>query len=1814
MVTQAIAGAAFRRRRKPVIPPPLEAPIVKPEEPTLEPSIDLPAGWQVKQVQGGIHYITPDNWEILPHPDDPNIEPIYVSPQGNRYQESELVPGRYRPQFLEEEGLAQVQFETQEELLASFGRVFPGIDAPTLFESMAVTPDMPLGSIESAEQAQDDFIDTIWARGRSPDTEAVLRQIGFTDEQFDEFFARIPTFEKREAKFWAERYAGMGLSGKAVNQFIAGVGDLFSTSSGVAIRYGYDDAGASLSELGSGLQRFAPPGAGHDFEFADVLNPTFYAEQVTRTLPFALALAPLAIGGFYAGAGIAAASGIGTIGSMIIGGFSGAALSRPLESALEAGGQYNDAIARGKTEQEAQEEYDQVFRDNMLLIGADAFEIAIALAPTPKWVPLALVRGGLVRTATIAGKMVIIGLSEGGEEIYQDMISRRARGEEWQWDPISKEVFAIGAVMGAGMGLGGDVVQSVVNRSKDTMTPDMRKNFNNLVDSFKAEGFTTQQSELRALDEAAQTPEGQARVAEAIEEIKKEIPEKPPVAEVPEAILPLDEISKYETRIPLDLIRKDEKVTLERLTEEIKRKGITEPITIRVREDGSRIVWDGIHRLIVAQDLGIRNVPVKFIGEVAKPLAPIPTNPEVVGKSIAEQTGLRFDGVQEGIGLQFTDTAQTGTTFNANTLEEAQAKLVEKRELFAQPTPQVAPEAVRPPAEAVKPEIAPTPPVAKIKPVEAVTERTVVKEGGVPTSPDEPIARDVADNIPVIQDIGAKERIRPARKVFEKMGLYEEYKGIQRAEVELGEAREVYRKKLAEMSKLVDKNRRSLVFRELENPGSQVGLTFNEKRVVGFFRDSFNKWADKLNLPQEKRVKNYVTHIFEADITEQLKAKHPLDNAMAKALEYRTPKTIFNPFLQKRLGATVGLVEDPFAAGSAYESRQLKVLYYEPFLQKLASIANDVNTPRTVRDYLKDYSRRMTGEPAKIDIEINKSLQEFAEIVRKLPGGEGLANALSRGNPAGMASYNFTSMLYTLWLGFKATSAIRNLSQHTLIISEVGPAHFANGIKLRFTKEGKAALDESLAWRSRRGAFVPGIDDSFASRWTDRFRETALAMFRGADAQNVKDAFLAGYSEAKNLLPDADRQVWIDRGDEVAADTQYLYTKMNSMSLSQNAIGRVFSVLTTWSVNWLELMNKWVSRRPSQVYLQYEKITGTKLPKKNWSRTRKAIILYMVIVGLGYLIKERTRVKAWEYTGITSIRYLAGVAGGDFPGLQAPGAIAGMIAGFLTDDERMLKTGWNEAKSTFTPGIVRQIENVAAGEKDWLTLLFYLEGQDFYINRLQDKWQKGWKEYEAITVSKERNEYRENNPLIEAQMFVTSRFTTLSTEKARQEVLRIIEENNLDTELIKGYEKVFGVDTDEELAAVRKTLGKVELDEEGNQKVKDNGELDYFTTANFASEVNKLEKVVGRYKIEKDGNALAIEYLRAKDLFIQYDSLTEDDARTLYRQQFPDVEASLYLWGRVGSFKNPKSADLLLGLMDKYNIPPEAVPAFLDNPEKYDNLSTQKFELQKKGFDLDTEYENYGNTESPLFIKDEKLRQEAREKLKEDNPTWVADLRRIEAIDHDATDKLTEGWAERGKVVDEFGSSSSEVKVWLIDRPEVHRWALEQGLLSDDGSDWNETVLRINVRLATLTEGSVEYNLLKRKREAHMDDFPENLIDTYVDWFETERGGYEDDWFLMDNPEFHQALVDTGIWKEQRDFSKVPTREVNKLYIVYQELPLGQARLDYRAKHPMLEAWFVSALGYKPLGNRGDEKADISRPDQLSIDIAETLERLEKLQ
>ena len=1651
-------------------------------------------------------------------------------------------------------------------------------------------------------------------------------------------------------------YKAEGLGEKALNSFTAGIGDVLSTGGGAARWLGFEDVGEKLSTAGTQLQKFGVPSS--SFEVFDLLNPEFYATKIARTIPFALSLAPLGIGGFYGGVALATSVGMGTVWSLIVGGLSGAALSRPLESAMEAGSQYDDAISRGKTEKEAKEEADEVFRNNLTLAGADAFEIALALAPTPKWVPASLVKSGLARTFRIGGKMVIVGLTEGGEEVYQDLIQRRARDEEFKLDPVSKEVFAIGFVMGAGMGLGGDVISSIVNNSRNDMSVIQRKEFDGNVKEFQADGFNLSESQLKALDITAQTPEGNKIVQDAINESK--------VAE--EAVIPTPAV----------------------LTQQI---------------------WDTLpvsDRSLLAKQAGLES--------------------EVGSKAWEDLTSQEQDAIR-----------------------------LAREEIAPVVTPEVTPVEV-------------VPEVPKIEPVEGVAVPATDLQETMPpeviTEPVPPVAEETIN----VHDVNVIDRFRPTRFVFDKMGLFDIWESTFEAETLKAEAQVEFNKELNKHAKAVgkDKVRRELLWEFVNNSNQEVfkQLTFEEKQAALWWKRTADDWADRLNIPQEQRIKDYIPHIFDE---QALQAKDsPMDSSLSMVFSKKITDKVKMPFLEKRLGKELGLVKDPFLAAQAYQNIALRKFYYEPILQKLKLVGEHESTPQFARNYLKEYSKRMTGEPAGIDREINKAIQDIANSVRGLPGGESLANFLEQGNPSGMAAYNLTSALYVMWLGFKPTTAIRNLSQHGLIIADVDSIQdFGNGIRLRFTEEGKAAVAESLVWRSRRGAFIESIDSSMAAEWTDAVRETALFLFRKADEQNVKDAFLSGYAEAKRLYPEAGRELWIKRGDEVARDTQYLYTKMNSLAISQNGPGKVGAMLTTWAINWLELMNKFVRGRPSKVYIDLVEQSDGRftLPKKNWLQTRKSLLVYMAIVGLAYALKEQdwNRVKAFEYTGFTSIRTFGNLAGGEFPALQLPGAVADLITGITLGDDRKTTTAWNELKRSFS--ILNQVERVASGERDWLSLLFYLEGKNHQVRELKEDWESNWKPYDDLTdqavrakefptlsLSASQKKWREQNPKIEAQMFITNRLGTLSSDEARDEVLRLIDKHDIDTDVINGYEKIFGVDTVKELDAFQKRIGNLEKFTIGE-------EAEYFTTANFLSEVNKMVKVQGRDKVERDGQALAVFLLGEQDSWQPYEDYDNADARRLYRQQFPDVEASLYLVGKIGAFENPESAKILLQTMDKFNIPPSAVRAFNENPDKYDELFTRKFELEQKNFELTTQFENFGNSEADNFIEDRDERKLAREKFKEDNPAWVADQRRIEAIDNDADNKTIEAWVDRGRVIDEFNASSSEAQSWLLGHPDVHKWALDNKLLEDDGSTWNTDVIRLQVKWrktdeqydALPVEGErregfllshPEYNDDRRRRtmfgldapelvetfvdyghvvdrfssgssqaklfrldhpelsrfgesedtlgweeldkenepiwridvkfesednayQAILDKFEDNIkqteatdayllahpeyhrkrferdalrlefprVDEYVEWYTSptvERPAdldkslpfYEDDWYLMEHPKFYQAMLNAELFTKRRDFRLVPMkngkpdRVVGRKYIEYLNIKFDQASRDqFRMDNPDLDEWGVSVGIWTRTMDEKRRRLEQTLSERFREDIAgRTEERRETLE
>lgn len=576
-----------------------------------------------------------------------------------------------------------------------------------------------------------------------------------------------------------------------------------------------------------------------------------------------------------------------------------------------------------------------------------------------------------------------------------------------------------------------------------------------------------------------------------------------------------------------------------------------------------------------------------------------------------------------------------------------------------------------------------------------------------------------------LKEIGLKERFRGIDKVFEKIGLSEDPMFTPDAMMtKESDAREEwfrFNEAISEQKKTVAKipDSSKRIFRHLNNTYEEpTPLTPEELRVAKWVKTYLDNWADRLNIPQSKRRKHYITNIFEEHIKQQIRENKQISVSVASALDFSgISKTMFHPFLQQRLGLGVGLIEDVWRAVSAYASKSIQVYHYEPLLEKLAMYQKFA--PENTRKFLTDFSKRLTSAPLDVDKEIKQDMKEFAALLKNVKGMEKLATQLEQGNPAGLMAHNMAGLLYEIWLGFRPASAIKNLTQQGLTLAEVGPRAYMQAKAMQYTKEGKDLIRESIVMRGRKaGFFLPGVDETFIKRLHGKRREIAMWLFKRADQDNVGAAFLSGYKEATNLgLP---HDVAVQRGDEVARHTQYIYTKMMTPVFNTTIPGRLLSVFTSWPKNWAELMVRWFKGRPSNVYKNYTKMTGKGVggyaptgvkDEVTFKKNKSAVWRYLLLVGIALATHKKTKLKALYYTGWTSVRTLTDIGTLDLPGLSIPKDILGIIGSLSMGDTKRAKKHWNNIRPDKQILIIRQLEDIISGRKDWLNLFFYLDNK-----------------------------------------------------------------------------------------------------------------------------------------------------------------------------------------------------------------------------------------------------------------------------------------------------------------------------------------------------------------------------------------------------------------------------------------------------------------------------------------------------------------------
>ena len=168
---------------------------------------------------------------------------------------------------------------------------------------------------------------------------------------------------------------------------------------------------------------------------------------------------------------------------------------------------------------------------------------------------------------------------------------------------------------------------------------------------------------------------------------------------------------------------------------------------------------------------------------------------------------------------------------------------------------------------------------------EIATPATNIQETAQPEVINETVPVPVDDNV-VVHDVSVIDRFRPSRFVFEKMGLTNIWQSAFEAETLLREEHTKFAKELNKHAKAVGKDavRRELIWEFVNNSNQEAfnQLTFEEKQATNWWKRTADDWANRLNIPQERRIKNYIPHIFDEQARQM--GDIPLDASIAMIL------------------------------------------------------------------------------------------------------------------------------------------------------------------------------------------------------------------------------------------------------------------------------------------------------------------------------------------------------------------------------------------------------------------------------------------------------------------------------------------------------------------------------------------------------------------------------------------------------------------------------------------------------------------------------------------------------------------------------------------------------------------------------------------------------------------------------------------------------------------------------------------------------------------------------------------------------------------
>lgn len=345
------------------------------------------------------------------------------------------------------------------------------------------------------------------------------------------------------------------------------------------------------------------------------------------------------------------------------------------------------------------------------------------------------------------------------------------------------------------------------------------------------------------------------------------------------------------------------------------------------------------------------------------------------------------------------------------------------------------------------------------------------------------------------------------------------------------------------------------IFKYLDGQDGVI-LSKTEKKVANEMQAYLKEWADKLDLPYDKRIASYITHIFEPDFI-----KKDFDEDIAKIIADKIPGSVYDPFLQQRLGAK-GYVEDAFRAMDAYVKRATRKVNMDPALEMLKKGGEKL--PLESMNYVKSYADRINMRPTMVDSLLDN-------LVKESPLGYKFGQ-----RPVTSISKKARQAVYRGTLGLNFGSALRNLTQGVNTYSKLGEKYTAQG----YIK----AIPEILSGSKELQQVGVLRDNIIQDRQTSAFKglmekvdSGLFAFFNLAEKINRGSAYFG--AKAKYLSEGLSEEQAIKKAVDLVRQTQFTFGNVDTPVALQSDLVKTFTQFQSFNVKQTEFLAEMIKNK-----------------------------------------------------------------------------------------------------------------------------------------------------------------------------------------------------------------------------------------------------------------------------------------------------------------------------------------------------------------------------------------------------------------------------------------------------------------------------------------------------------------------------------------------------------------------------------------------------------------------------------------------------------